>query len=106
MATPTVYKALRFEARVGDLHVTELQARPLQPYELLVRVHAASINPLDSQLWRSGLAAVVAGEKGMGRDFSGTVEAAGSQVKGFSKGDDVFGLLYQIVCFSISSPTL
>jgi NADPH:quinone reductase-like Zn-dependent oxidoreductase len=98
MALPAVNKALRFSSLGGDLEILEKDVPPLPPDEILVKVHAASINPCDIQLWRSGLVAVVAGDKGMGKDFSGTVVAVGSGVKGWAEGDDIFGLLFHVVC--------
>ncbi len=98
MAYPTVNNALRFEGLPGsDLRIVEKDVLPLPPNEILVKVHAASINPCDIQLWRSGLVAVVAGDKGMGKDFSGTVVAVGKSVKGWTEGDQIFGLLFHIV---------
>lgn len=97
MVYPSINKALRFSTRAGDLHVNEEEVPPLPANELLVKVHAASINPVDIQLWRAGIVAVVAGDKGMGRDFSGTVVAVGKDVKGWAEGDDIFGLLFKPV---------
>jgi NADPH:quinone reductase-like Zn-dependent oxidoreductase len=97
MEYPKTNKALRFTTIGGDLNVTETDVSPLRPTEILVKVHAASINPVDIQLWRSGLVGVVAGEKGMGRDFSGTVVSVGSNVQGWSEGDEIFGLLFRVV---------
>ena len=66
--------------------------------EVLVKVHAASVNPLDWHYMRgspylmrlmSGLGAPK--DTGMGVDFAGTVEAVGENVKGFKPGDEVFG---------------
>jgi NADPH:quinone reductase-like Zn-dependent oxidoreductase len=66
--------------------------------ELLVKVHAASVNPLDWHYMRgapyvirlmSGLGAP--DDSRMGVDFSGTVEAVGSEVTLFKPGDEVFG---------------
>jgi NADPH:quinone reductase-like Zn-dependent oxidoreductase len=37
--------------------------------------------------------------KTLGVEFSGTVEQLGEDVKGFKKGDKVFGLAYGGVCF-------
>jgi NADPH:quinone reductase-like Zn-dependent oxidoreductase len=59
--------------------------------EVLVKIHAASINPIDYKI-REGT------HKGtlpitMGRDFSGIVESLGAGASGFSKGNAVFGLL-------------
>lgn len=97
MGLPTINKALRFSSLGGDLEILEKEVPPLPANEILVKVHAASINPCDIQLWRSGLVAVVAGDKGMGKDFSGTVVAVGSGVKGWAEGDEIFGLLFHVV---------
>jgi len=66
--------------------------------ELLVRVQAAAVNPLDWHYMRgspyfmrlmSGLGAPT--ETRLGVDFSGTVEAVGRHVTRFKPGDEVFG---------------
>lgn len=99
MAYPSVNKSLRFTTPRGDLEVVEKDIPPLPPKEILVKVKAASINPVDIQLWGAGLVAVVAGDKGMGRDFSGTVVAVGTDVKNWAVGDGIFGLLFHIVSY-------
>lgn len=97
MSLPEVYNALRFTGLGGDLEVTEkVLPRPLPPNEVLVKVKVASINPVDIQLWRAGMVSVVSGDKGMGRDFSGTVVSVGKDVKGWTVGDDIFGLLMEV----------
>ncbi|CAG8958386.1 hypothetical protein HYFRA_00011063 [Hymenoscyphus fraxineus] len=96
MVSPQTNRALRFNRIGGDLFVDEEEIPPPPSNELLVKVHAASVNPVDIQLWRSGLVGVVAGNKGMGRDFSGTVVAVGSDVKGWKEGEDIFGLLFHV----------
>ena len=66
--------------------------------EVLVRVHAAAINPLDWHYMR-GEPYVMRLESGIGRpkmqgmgvDFAGVVEAVGSKVTKFKPGDEVFG---------------
>lgn len=66
--------------------------------ELLVRVHAASLNPLDWH-YMEGSPYIMRLEVGigapkdprMGVDFSGTVEATGKGVEHFKVGDAVFG---------------
>ena len=66
--------------------------------QLLVRVHAASVNPLDWHYVR-GTPYIVRLDAGLGRpedarlgvDFAGTVEAVGRSVTRFKPGDEVFG---------------
>jgi NADPH:quinone reductase-like Zn-dependent oxidoreductase len=98
MAYPETNKALLFTTIGQDLVVVEKEVPSLPANEILVKVHAASINPVDIQLWRSGLVGVVASPKGMGRDFSGTVVAVGSSVRGWADGEDIFGLFFHVVC--------
>lgn len=66
--------------------------------QVLVKVHAAAINPLDVHFMRGTpyITRLVAGigrpvRAQLGMDFSGTVEAVGSKVTRFKPGDEVFG---------------
>jgi len=66
--------------------------------EVLVKVHAASVNPLDwhymrgsPYIMRLGVGLGAPTRTSMGVDFAGTVEAVGSNVKRFKPGDEVFG---------------
>lgn len=70
--------------------------KPLSPTQLRVRVKAAALNPIDVQLiniplWPYIPSSLVAPEKGIGEDFAGVVEQAGSAT-GFKPGDHVLGL--------------
>jgi NADPH:quinone reductase-like Zn-dependent oxidoreductase len=66
--------------------------------QVLVKVHAASVNPLDWHYMR-GTPYLVRLDSGFGKpanprlgvDFAGTVEAVGNNVKRFKPGDEVFG---------------
>ncbi len=59
------------------------------PRDLLVRVSAISVNPVDTKVRRN--AAPDAGQaKVLGWDAVGTVEAVGAQVEGFAVGDRVY----------------
>src|SRR5882762_4326360 len=66
--------------------------------QVLVKVHAASVNPLDWHYMR-GTPYVVRMDSGFGKpenprlgvDFAGTVEAVGKNIKRFKPGDEVFG---------------
>jgi NADPH2:quinone reductase len=63
--------------------------------ELLVRVHASSMNPVDLFVAAGGLKEMAEHEfpVTLGRDFAGAVEEVGSGVSRFSVGDEVFGFL-------------
>jgi NADPH:quinone reductase-like Zn-dependent oxidoreductase len=71
--------------------------------EVLVQVHAASVNPLDWHFLRGTpfLARVALGPlkpkvKILGADFAGRVEAVGRNAKRFQPGDEVFGDMYMV----------
>jgi 2-desacetyl-2-hydroxyethyl bacteriochlorophyllide A dehydrogenase len=76
------------------LHYGE-QPKPLPAAgQLLVRVHASSVNPIDWKL-RQGDMKVVSGfcfPKIPGRDVAGVVERVGEDVTQFRVGDKVFGM--------------
>ena len=66
--------------------------------EVLVKVAAAAVNPLDWHymrgspfLMRLGTGLGAPADASMGVDFAGTVEAVGSDVTRFKPGDEVFG---------------
>jgi NADPH:quinone reductase-like Zn-dependent oxidoreductase len=66
------------------------------PGEVLVRVQAVSVNPIDWKL-RSGAAKSIfplAFPAILGRDVAGTVRACGEGVQGFAAGDRVFALAH------------
>ncbi|MFF5475862.1 NAD(P)-dependent alcohol dehydrogenase [Streptomyces sp. NPDC012935] len=87
--------------RYGSADVLEFRDidRPVPAAdEVLVRVHAASVNALDWHFMR-GDPLIGRGMMGLrrpkarvrGRDFAGTVEAVGAKVSGIEPGDEVFG---------------
>ncbi|MFI9081450.1 NADP-dependent oxidoreductase [Streptomyces sioyaensis] len=86
-------RAIRQE-RLGGPEVLELVSMPRpepRATEVLVRVVAAGVNPIDWKTRRAG------GEIGqppftVGWDVAGTVEAVGSGVTRFAVGDRVFGM--------------
>jgi NADPH:quinone reductase-like Zn-dependent oxidoreductase len=61
--------------------------------QVLVRVHAASVNPIDYKLASGVMRQIMPLEFPWipGGDFSGVVEAVGAGVTGFKKGDVVYG---------------
>lgn len=58
--------------------------------EVLVRIHAAALNPVDSKI-RNGLPVGPALPAILGADLAGVVEAVGEDVRGFAVGDAVYG---------------
>lgn len=65
----------------------------LQSDELLIQINSASLNPVDLILYNTAsFIFFKRNEKGIGRDFSGTVYAIGSEVKDYLKGDKVSGI--------------
>jgi NADPH:quinone reductase-like Zn-dependent oxidoreductase len=63
--------------------------------ELLVRVHASSVNPVDMFIAAGGLKEMAEHEFPviLGRDFAGVVEQVGSGVRRYRTGDEVFGFV-------------
>lgn len=84
-------------SRPGGPEVLHLMTRPRPtpgPTEVLVRVHAAGLNPVD---WKTRAGGGVAGLLGqtpwiLGWDVSGVVEQLGAGVTRFAVGDAVFGM--------------
>lgn len=60
------------------------------PTELLVRVHASSVNPVDCKIRQAGSWAGISPPTVIGYDVSGVVEETGSAVTDFEAGDEVF----------------
>ncbi len=72
-----------------SLQDIELPAPVAGPRDLLVRVKAVSVNPVDTKVRKN--AAPEAGQaKVLGWDAVGTVEAVGAEVKNFKVGDRVY----------------
>jgi NADPH:quinone reductase len=64
--------------------------------EVLVRVHASSVNPVDNSIAAGTLAQMGVEYEypvTLGRDYAGVVEQVGAGVSGYRPGDHVFGFL-------------
>src|SRR4029434_164436 len=93
-------KAIRFD-RYGDTDVLELRDVPVPVVgddDVLVRVRAAAVNPLDYHFLHGTpyLVRAMAGLSrpkvtGLGADMAGVVEAVGRNVTAFRTGDEGFG---------------
>ncbi|MDX6426947.1 MAG: NADPH:quinone reductase [Gaiellaceae bacterium] len=75
--------------------LSELPTPDTGANELLVRVHASSVNPVDAAIAAGMLKGMVdyAFPVTLGRDFAGVVEAVGPAVSRYQPGDEVFGFL-------------
>src|SRR5712675_1019031 len=88
---------LNCEYGVDNLQLRELEKPTPNDNEVLVRVRAASINPVDGHMMRgSWLMRPMLGMRKpkntrFGTDFAGVVEAVGKNVTEFKPGDEVFG---------------
>lgn len=78
----------------GSFELRTLTIPQLSPGEVLVKVHAAGINPLDTKIRagaaehaRQPLPAV------LGLDMAGRVESVGAEVSNLAIGDEVYGLV-------------
>jgi NADPH:quinone reductase-like Zn-dependent oxidoreductase len=93
------------------LRQVELEKPTLADDQILVKVHAAAVNPLDWHLMRGTpylmrLASGLRRPKStrLGVDFSGTVEAVGRNVARFNAGDAVFGAGHGAVAEYLAVP--
>ena len=93
MSIPEMMKALRAEAKGEPLRRVEVPTPRPGPGEVLVRVAASAVNPLDTKIRagaaehaRQPLPAI------LGIDMAGTVVAAGTGATRFGEGDAVYGM--------------
>src|SRR6201982_2332611 len=95
-----VMKAVLFEKHGGPevLHLAEVPDPAAGPGEVVVDIHAASVNAADYKVRLGGGADSGGGVKlphVLGRDFSGVISAVGPGVTDLRVGDGVFGVCDQ-----------
>src|SRR5580704_2588405 len=85
-------KAIRVHSFGGPevLQFEEISRPDAGPGQVLVRVHAAGVNPVDTYVRAGTYPAKPNLPFTPGKDAAGTVEAVGSGVKGFKPGDRVY----------------
>jgi NADPH:quinone reductase-like Zn-dependent oxidoreductase len=93
----TTMKAVRIRSFGGPevLELAEIEKPEPKDDEVLIRVRAASINPVDYKI-RSGSYPVVKQDqlpKVLGRDVSGDIDRCGRAVRNFKEGDTVYAML-------------
>jgi NADPH:quinone reductase-like Zn-dependent oxidoreductase len=84
--------------KYGDaavLRMTQTVKPKVSGNNVLVKVKAVSINPLDWKIFEGEMKLLSGSKfpKNVGIDFSGVIEEVGNEVSLFKKGDEVFGLL-------------
>jgi len=90
-------KAIAYQ-KFGNIDVLQTVEEPtpsIQANQVLVKVKAVSINPMDWKI-RKGEMKLMSGSKfpkHTGVDFAGIVEDTGTSVTNFKKGDEVFGVV-------------
>ncbi|WP_406361725.1 zinc-dependent alcohol dehydrogenase family protein [Streptomyces sp. NBC_01579] len=86
-------RAVVLEQFGSPLTLSELTTPAAGPGQVLVRVAASGVNPLDTKI-RAGKAAHARSRLPaiLGVDLAGVVEAVGPEVTGFAPGDEVYGL--------------
>src|ERR687893_795009 len=88
-------RAITLESFNSSPALHEIPTPQIAPNEVLVRVQASSVNPVDGAIAAGMFKDMLEHEFPvvLGRDFSGVVEQAGEDVGGISEGDEVFGLI-------------
>jgi NADPH:quinone reductase-like Zn-dependent oxidoreductase len=88
-------KAMRIDTFGGPevLHEAEVDTPEPGPGQLRVRVRTVGVNPFDGKVRSGAMAAMFSTPLPaiLGLEVAGTVDAVGSEVRGFAVGDDVFG---------------
>ena len=88
-------KAVRIHEFGGPevIRIEEAPTPNLGPGDILVEVHAASVNPVDYKIRNGGYVGEDKLPLTLGRDISGEVGRVGAEVTAFKKGDAVYAML-------------
>ena len=78
------------------LDVVDMQDPKMGAHEVLVRVRASSVNPVDWKVRRGDLRPIsgLTPPRILGADFAGEIEDIGHKVEGYAIGDRVFGMVH------------
>lgn len=85
-------KAARLNEWGKSLQLEDIPEPKPNNDEVLVRIHAASINPFDSAVQAGYMQGMAKTPMTLGTDFAGDVVAVGSNIKHLKAGDAVYGL--------------
>lgn len=83
----------KYDKNGTDLIIKDIPEPETGPDDILVQVHYAAVNPLDSMIVRKEVKLIVdyPMPQVLGNEFSGTVIKTGANVKKFKVGDRVYG---------------
>jgi NADPH:quinone reductase-like Zn-dependent oxidoreductase len=90
---------LKENGGVENLILTDIPVPAISPGEVLIKVKAISVNPVDAYVRQNAegmkffMNPAADEERIIGWDIAGVVESVGAQVKTFKPGDAVFGLV-------------
>lgn len=86
-------KAVRVNAWQQPLQLEDIPQPTPQSDEVLVRVHAASINPFDTAVAAGYVSFMATPPLTLGTDFAGEAVAVGADIQHIAPGDAVYGLV-------------
>jgi NADPH:quinone reductase len=88
-------RAFTLESFDSSPALHEVPTPQIAPNEVLVRVHASSVNPVDGAIAAGMMSGMVEHEFPviLGRDYAGVVEQVGSDVTRYAEGDEVYGFV-------------
>jgi NADPH:quinone reductase-like Zn-dependent oxidoreductase len=93
-------KALTFQryGKSPEIGFTDVPRPTLKPDEMLVQVHAASVNPIDNMIPTGLFKAVLKFQlpATLGSDLAGVVTEVGSRVTRFKPGDAIFANIFDL----------
>ena len=93
-------KALLFTryAKANNLAFADLPRPALKPDEMLVEVHAAGLNPIDTMIPKGAFKPILRFQlpATLGSDVAGVVAEVGSRVSRFKAGDAVFASIFDL----------
>lgn len=81
---------LREKGSFENIKIEEVSKPVIQPDEVLVKVVAAGVNPVD---WKTVLNGIFTMPLIIGSDVSGVIESVGSDVKNYKPGEEIIGSL-------------
>jgi NADPH:quinone reductase-like Zn-dependent oxidoreductase len=95
---------LKSYGEAGSMAITDVARPIIKPDEILVRVHAAGLNPVDNMIAKGMFKPIIKLRlpATMGSDLAGVVVETGSRVTRFKAGDAVFASVFDMAAGSLA----